>query len=127
MAQAPALAAAESASDAAKANLQSLTSFGAVPSLLAIGMYGWTDLNIIDDGSTLPPLTNDQCNTVTAYMASKSLSMSTQLRAELVKVLPVTSNSISFPAAITCGPRFATQTRSDQVLEDLLCIHEHSC
>ena len=115
LADAIAQAAAQTAADAAQSTLQSLNTFGAAPSLLAVGVYGWSDLNTVDDGSTLPPLTNDQCNTVSAYLASKRISLASLLKAELVKVLPVTSSSITFPQNITCGPRFATQTRNDQV------------
>ncbi len=104
---------ASSASSSTQAALSNLASFGASPSLLATGVYSWSDLNIIEDGSTLPALTNEQCNVYTQHMANQT-AIQASIKAELAKVLPVTAAGISFPNGITCGPRFATQTRDDQ-------------
>ena len=93
--------------------LNDLIQYGAPPSVLAIGAYGWTDLNIEPDGSTLPPMTNLECTHFTT-MQSNPATLKANLIAKVALFLPVPSTAITIQYPVTCGPAHPLQTRSDQ-------------
>ena len=95
-------------------NLLSLQNYGGVEPLLATGSYGWTDLDIADDNSNLPRLTNDECAGFMGFEASAS-TLKTTLATELAKTLCVPSTAVQFSSsAITCAAQYPFQTGGDQ-------------
>ena len=96
-------------------DLGSLLGNGSSLQLLATGTYNWTNINIVDDGSNLPPLTNAQCLVFNQFFVAAQSSLKSQLAAQMAKTLPLPADGISFASgAIVCGPQYPLQTRSDQ-------------
>ena len=86
---------------------------GSIASLLATGSYSWNDVDIVEDGSTFPRLTNDQCALIMATYTSAQLK--TLLATEMSKTLVAPAAAIVFQSSnIECSPLFPFQTRGDQ-------------
>ena len=95
--------------------LSDLQLIGADNSSSATGTYNWTNINIVDDGSNLPPLTNAQCLVFNQFFVAAQSSLKSQLAAQMAKTLSLPADGISFASgAIVCGPQYPLQTRSDQ-------------
>ena len=94
------------------AALALLASTGVSPSMVATGAYGWSNLNVEVDGSTLPPMNNAQCS---LFMTLQTQSvLKAELEIELAKTLPILATGISIWSDVTCGPALPLQTREDQ-------------
>ena len=102
------------ASSNVQLQLMSLSQNGAPPSLLATGTYGWSDLNLADEPSGLPFMTNAQCAQFTAFVESQT-ALKSALSIEMAKTLPVPRQGIKFSSeAIVCRPLSAVGTMPDE-------------
>ena len=95
------------------ASISDLKNHGSDTSMLATGTYSWTDLNVEDDGSSLPPMTNKDCHIVVG-IETTAASLKASLMTELAKVLPVPVEGLIVSNPITCAPRYPLQVRDDQ-------------
>ena len=103
-----------SASTALQLQLMALSQNGAPPSLLATGTYGWSDLNLADEPSGLPFMTNAECAQFTAFVPSQA-ALKSALSSQMTQALPVPAHGIVFSsAAITCQPLTAVGTMADE-------------
>ena len=107
------LALANSQTASLAASINDLKNHGSDTSMLATGTYSWTNLDVEDDGSSLPPMTNKDCHIVVG-IETTAVSLKALLIAELAKILPVPVAGLTISSPITCAPRYPLQVRDDQ-------------
>jgi hypothetical protein len=104
-----------SAASTLQGYLSSLKTKGAASPVLATGSYAWIDVNIVDDGSDVSPLTNDQC-AIFMSRNSQQAEIKSRLATEMAKTLAVPASSIVFGSGnVTCSPQYRFQTLGDQL------------
>ena len=94
--------------------LTALENFGTPTSNIATGAYSYTDLNIVQDNSALPRLTNADCQRVLDAIESQD-AFKSAIADALALFLPVGAGGVQFPPDdFVCAPLSPLQTRGDQ-------------
>jgi hypothetical protein len=87
--------------------------YGCSPSIIATGTFSFTNLNIVQDTSSLPRLTNGECSRLLESVSDEDLK--SQFAEQASVLLPVFPGGIEFPDdELKCTPAFPFQTAADQ-------------